>query len=89
MNKEDDFKALKADDEILDGFMSGVYLIYARMYLSTRGDDHREAVRFFNSEFFKSRFGDKATEIIEELDRQRKKGNKIKTCCNFNKNREV
>lgn len=89
MNKEDDFKALKADDEILDGFMSGVYLIYARMYLSTRGDDHREAVRFFNSEFFKSRFGDKAPEIIEELDRQRKKGNKIKTCCNFNKNREV
>ena len=76
MNKEDDFKALKADDEILNGFMSGVYRIYARMYLSTRGDDHREAVRFFNSEFFKSRFGDKAPEIIEELDRQRKKGNK-------------
>lgn len=75
----DDFKALKVDDEILDGFMSGVYIIYARMYLSTRGDDHREAVKFFNSELFKSRFGDKAPEIVEELKRKRKKGEKLYT----------
>lgn len=89
MNKEDDFKALINDDHILDGFMSGVYLLYVRMYLSTRGDDHREAVKFFNSEFFKSRFGDQTDAIIEELNKQRKKGAKMKTCCNFNKNREV
>lgn len=85
MNKDDDFKALMTDDEILDGLMTGIYIIYARMYLSTRGDDHREAVRFFNSELFKSRFGDKAPEIIEELKRKRKKGEKLhirKTYCN-------
>lgn len=77
MIKKDDFKALMTDDEILDGLMSGVYIIYARMYLSTRGDDHREAVKFFNSELFKSRFGDKAPEIIEELKRKRKNGEKL------------
>lgn len=77
MNKEDDFKALMTDDEILDGFMTGIYIIYARMYLSTRGDDHREAVKFFNSELFNSRFGDKAPEILEELKRKRKNGEKL------------
>lgn len=80
MNKEDDFKALMTDDEILDGLMTGIYIIYARMYLSTRGDDYREAVRFFNSDFFKTRFGDKSTEIIEELKRKRR--NREKLCYN-------
>ena len=76
MNKED-FKAFLDDDRILNNFLSGIYLIYAKMYLSTRGDDHREAVKFFNSELFKSRFGDKAQEILEELERKRKKGEKL------------
>lgn len=83
MNKEDDFKALMTDDEILDGLMTGIYIIYARMYLSTRGDDHREAVKFFNSELFKSRFGDKAPEILEELKRKRKNGEKLYTRNNY------
>ena len=77
MNNKEDFKAFLNDDRILDGLLTGIYIIYARMYLSTRGDDHREAVRFFNSELFKSRFGDKAPEIIEELKRKRKKGEKL------------
>lgn len=77
MNKEDDFKALMADDKILDGLMTGIYINYARLYLSTHGDDHREAARFFNSELFKSRFGDKAPEILEELKRKRKNGEKL------------
>ena len=76
MNKED-FKAFLDDDRILNNFLTGIYLIYAKMYLSTRGDDHREAVKFFNSELFKSRFGDKAPEILEELERKRKKGEKL------------
>ena len=77
MNNKEDFKAFLTDDRILDGLLTGIYIIYARMYLSTRGDDHREAARFFNSELFKSRFGDKAPEILEELKRKRKKGEKL------------
>lgn len=77
MNNKEDFKAFMTDDRILDGFLTGMYINYARLYLSTRGDDHREAARFFNSELFKSRFGDKAPEILEELKRKRKKGEKL------------
>lgn len=80
MNNKEDFKAFLTDDRILDGFLTGIYINYARLYLSTRGDDHREAVRFFNSELFKSRFGDKAPEILEELKRKRKKGEKLHVC---------
>ena len=86
---EKDFKALLNNDAILEGFLTGIYIINARLYLSPRADDRRAAERFFKSDFFKSRFGEKADLIIEELDRQRKSGTKIKTCSNFNKNREV
>ena len=86
---EKDFKALLNNDAILEGFLTGIYIINARLYLSPRADDRRAAERFFKSDFFKSRFGEKADVIIEELNRQRKSGAKIKTCCNFNKNREV
>ena len=77
MNNKEDFKAFLNNDKILDGFMSGVYLLYAKMYLSTRGDNHREAVKFFNSEFFKSRFGDQSEAIVEELERKRRKHKKL------------
>lgn len=87
--KEKDFKALLNNDAILEGFLTGIYIINARLYLSPRADDRRAAERFFKSDFFKSRFGENADLIIEELDRQRKNGTKIKTCSNFNKNREV
>lgn len=85
----DDFKALLNNDAILEGFLTGIYIINARLYLSPRGDDRRAAEQFFKSDFFKNRFGENADAIVEELDRQRKNGKKIKTCCNFNKNREV
>lgn len=81
MNKEDDFKAFLTDDRILNCFIAGVYIIYARMYLSTRGDDHREAVRFFNSDFFKNQFGDQSEAIVEELERKRR--NHEKLCSNW------
>lgn len=86
---EKDFTALLNNDAILEGFLTGIYIINARLYLSPRADDRRAAERFFKSDFFKSRFGEKADLIIEELDKQRKNGTKIKTCSNFNKNREV
>ena len=86
---EKDFKALLNNDAILEGFLTGIYIINARLYLSPRADDRRAAERFFKSDFFKNRFGENADAIVEELDRQRKNGTKIKTCCNFNKNREV
>lgn len=86
---EKDFTALLNNDAILEGFLTGIYIINARLYLSPRADDRRAAERFFKSDFFKNRFGEKADVIIEELDRQRKNGTKIKTCSNFNKNREV
>lgn len=86
---EKDFTALLNNDAILEGFLTGIYIINARLYLSPRADDRRAAERFFKSDFFKNRFGEKADLIIEELDRQRKNGTKIKMCSNFNKNREV
>ena len=86
---EKDFTALLNNDAILEGFFFFFYIINARLYLSPRADDRRAAERFFKSDFFKSRFGEKADLIIEELDKQRKNGTKIKTCSNFNKNREV
>lgn len=79
MNNKEDFKAFLTDDRILDCFITGVYIIYARMYLSTRGDDHREAVRFFNSDFFKNQFGDKAAAIVEELNRKRRNHEKLRS----------
>ena len=88
MDKKD-FKALLTNDAILEGFLTGIYIINARLYLSPRADDRRAAEQFFKSDFFKNRFGENADAIIEELNRQRKNGTKIKTCCNFNKNREV
>ena len=78
MNKED-FKALLTDDRILDGLLTGIYLIYAKMYLSTRGNDHWEAESFFNSDFFKHQFGDQADAIVEELKRKRRKHEKLYT----------
>lgn len=80
MNKED-FNAFLTDDRILDCFLTGVYILYARMYLSTRGDDYREAVRFFNSDFFKNQFGDKSEDIVTELKRKRR--NREKLCSNW------
>lgn len=79
MNNKEDFKAFLTDDRILNGFLSGIYLIYANMYLSTRGDDHWEAERFFNSDFFKYQFGDQADAIVEELKRKRRKHEKLHT----------
>ena len=78
MNKED-FKAFLTDDRILNGFLSGIYLIYAKMYLSTRANDHWEAERFFNSDFFKHQFGDQSDAIVEELKRKRRKHEKLYT----------
>lgn len=80
MNKED-FTAFLTDDRILNGFLTGIYILYARMYLSTRGDDYREAVRFFNSDFFKNHFGDQSDAIVEELNRKRR--NHKKLCSNW------
>lgn len=80
MNKED-FNAFLTDDRILDCFLTGVYILYARMYLSTRGDDYREAVRFFNSDFFKNQFGDKSEDIVTELKRKRRNSEKL--CSNW------
>ena len=77
MNYKEDFKAFLTDDRILNRFLSGIYLIYANMYLSTRGSDHREAERFFNSDFFKHQFGDQADAIVEELKRKRRKHEKL------------
>lgn len=85
MNNKEDFKALMTDDEILDGLLSGVYIIYAQMYLSTRGDDHREAELFFNSDFFKHQFGDQSEAIVEELKRKRR--NHEKLCANRHYNK--
>lgn len=81
MNNKEDFKAFLTDDRILDCFITGVYIIYARMYLSTRGDNHREAVRFFNSDFFKHQFGDQSEAIVEELERKRRSREKL--CSNW------
>ena len=78
MNKED-FKAFLDDDRILNNFLSGIYLIYAKMYLSTRSTDYWEAWRFFNSDFFKHQFGDQADAIVEELQRKRRKHEKLYT----------
>ena len=76
MNKED-FKAFLTDDRVLNGFLSGIYLIYANMYLSTRSTDYCEAERFFNSDFFKHQFGDQSEAIVEELERKRRKHEKL------------
>lgn len=83
--KEDDFKALMTDDVILDGLLSGIYIIYAKMYLSTRGNDHWEAERFFNSDFFKHQFGDQADAIVEELKRKRRNHEKLCVNRRYNK----
>ena len=79
MNKED-FKAFLDDDRILNNFLTGIYLIYANMYLSTRGSDHWEAERFFKSDFFKQQFGDQSEAIVEELKRKRR--NHERLCVN-------
>lgn len=79
MNKND-YKAFLNDDAILDGFLSGIYLINAHLYLSPRADDRRAAERFFKSDFFKERFGDQADVIIEELNRKRRKDERKIKC---------
>ena len=44
---EKDFTALLNNDAILEGFLTGIYIINARLYLSPRADDRRAADRFF------------------------------------------
>ena len=85
MNNKEDFKAFLTDDRILNGFLSGIYLIYANMYLSTRGNDHWEAERFFNSDFFKHQFGDQSDAIVEELKRKRRNHEKLCVNRHYNK----
>lgn len=77
---KNDYNALLTDDAILDGFLTGIYLINAHLYLSPRADDRRAAERFFKSDFFKERFGDQADVIIEELKRKRKTNGKVNKC---------
>lgn len=73
MDKKD-FTALLNNDAILDGFITGIYIVNARLYLSNRGEDRRAAERFFKSDFFRDRLGENADIIIEELKRKRKRG---------------
>lgn len=85
MNNKEDFKAFLNDDRILKGFLTGIYLIYANMYLSTRGNDHWEAERFFNSDFFKHQFGEQSDAIVEELKRKRRNHEKLCVNRHYNK----
>lgn len=73
MNKND-YTALLNNDAILDGFLTGIYIVNARLYLSNRGEDRRAAEKFFKSDFFRERLGDNADIIVEELKRKRKRG---------------
>lgn len=73
MNKND-YTALLNNDAILDGFLTGIYIVNARLYLSNRGEDRRAAERFFKSDFYRDRLGDNADIIVEELNRKRERG---------------
>lgn len=79
MNKND-YNAFLTDDAILDGFLFGIYLINAHLYLSPHADDRRAAERFFKSDFFKERFGDQADVIVKELNRKRKTNDRVIKC---------